>query len=189
MPMTVETESRQRCPVCDGNVERGSPRCVRCESDLEMWWPLEAAIRTIDEPLAAAIEHRQAPVHGLAHYVPIVIVAALCGIAIGSAAYRAITRVSASAGTVSQAGITTPAPNAVADSRVPTNPSAPAAQSGVVIYYVQRGDTWWRLAASFTGRGANWRALEAAANHVPLRAGSVLLLDRAALSDSVTSPR
>jgi hypothetical protein len=66
--------------------------------------------------------------------------------------------------------------------------STPRQSDEVIVYYVQRGDTW-RLAKSFTGRGTNGPAVEAAANHEPLRAGTVLRLNRAALPDSFTNPR
>jgi nucleoid-associated protein YgaU len=41
--------------------------------------------------------------------------------------------------------------------------STPRQSDEVIVYYVKRGDTWWRLAKSYTGRGTNWPAVEAAA--------------------------
>jgi nucleoid-associated protein YgaU len=149
-----------------------------------MWWPLEKAIQEIDQPTSPAAEYRQSPADGLLRYVPVVVVAALCGIAIGSSAYWVMARASASARPVSQPGVTAPSSSAGIPVPVPA-----AAPSGVVVYHVQRGDTWWRLAASFTGRGTNWRALEAAARHLPLRSGAILRLDRATLGDSSTGLR
>jgi hypothetical protein len=177
--MTAESARGHRCPVCDGHVERGRPRCVRCESDLEMWWPLEEAIRRVDEPAAPGVEHRPAPVPGLARYVPIVVVAIVCAATGGSVTYLATTPALGGASLKVQVLTAPQQPLAIDDAPPTTAPVTRSADD--LVYYVQRGDTWWRLAARFTGHGRNWRALEAASNHVPLRSGGVLRLDRAAL--------
>jgi nucleoid-associated protein YgaU len=170
--MMAQTDSSQRCPTCDADVDRGSPRCAKCESDLEMWWPLEEAIRKIDEPPPPAAEPLQPPGRRpVRSTIPVAIVATLCGVAIGSAAYWAMTRRSEGQGIVSQAGAMSGPSNALGNSGTPTDAPVPTPRQSdeVIVYYVQRGDTWWRLAKSFTGRGTNWPAVEAAANHEPLR--------------------
>jgi len=182
--MMPETDGGRRCPVCDADIERNRPRCVRCESNLEAWWPLEESIRTIDEAAAAGTALGGSSGLDRGRYVvPIVVAAALSGFAIGWTALGVKMRVSAGSGTVSQEA-TQAEPSSAAGSGTRAAVPEPAnSHRDVVTYYVQRGDTWWRLAKSFTGRGTNWRAVEIAANHVPLRSGAILHLDIAALTD------
>src|SRR6267142_5192734 len=110
--MMAQTDPSQRCPACDADIEHGSPRCVLCKSDLETWWPLEEAIQKIDEPTPPAALVRYA--------IPVVIVATLWSVAIGSAAYWVMTREPERAETVRQPGAT------AGPSTAPQNSGTPA---------------------------------------------------------------
>ena len=93
-----------------------------------------------------------------------VVVATLCGVAIGSAAYWTMTRRSEGASTVNQPGTAAGPSSARENPGIPTGaPTPAAAQSEVIVYYVQRGDMWWRPAKNVTGRGTNWPAVSVGA--------------------------
>jgi hypothetical protein len=187
--MTTTSDPSPRCPVCDGNVEHGRSRCGRCESDLDMWWPLEEAIRRVGEPLVSVAQDRPVSLPRLARHGRMVVVAILCAAAGASAAYWATTREPAGAGVEARVDAARQKPLSGTEGP-PTHVLTRVTPTRFdVVYYVQRGDTWWALGRRFTGHGRNWPALEEATNHVPLRSGSILRFDSAKLAGFSTEGR
>jgi hypothetical protein len=146
------------CPVCgEGFLDKPS-RCFRCESDLELWWPLDQSLRALDGvelPASVAATSGRAASRGrfwrrnAGWVVPVVLLAGLAG-----AAWLSLESTRRPADTLTQAALPK-GRGGVA----PSLAAPPASGARHIRYVVQPGDSLWRIAAALTGDARRWPEL------------------------------
>jgi hypothetical protein len=174
--MSHQSENGRRCPVCEAALEHGASRCVRCETDLEAWWPLEDGIRGIPNGPSEAIDSKPIAVQvSRPRLHPLILGALVLGVGLGAGSHTLITSVRqpvprpSGASTAAQASSTQLPP----DSK---SRNASSERPRVVLYHVQKGDSWWRISATITGRGSTWQELRKLSHAPVLKPGVVLML-------------
>jgi hypothetical protein len=167
------------CPVCGEAFREAPARCFRCESDLELWWPLDASLRALEgETLEVAAAPRSGPVsrqlrrwagRNAGWLVPAFLMTGLAG-----ALWLSLE---------STRQPVAPMPLAVPTVRPSVRPASAPAPAPVpartIRYVVQPGDSLWRIAAALKGDARRWPELLAKAGDVDparLRPGQELLL-------------
>lgn len=175
----MATEGRgAQCPVCGEAFREAPARCFRCESDLELWWPLDESLRALDgEAFPASVAARPGVVtvrrwlqRNLGWLVPVVLLAGL-----GGALWLSLE---------STRQPVVPMPVAIPAVRRSVGPAAPtpppaSVPARTIRYVVQPGDSLWRIAAALKGDARRWPELLAKAREVDparLRPGQELLL-------------
>ena len=177
-------------PVCGESFREAPARCFRCESDLELWWPLDESLRALEGesfPVPAAVVSGAAGVgrwfqRNVGWLVPVALLAGLAGalwLSLESTRRPAEELTAASSGGTPRRAVP-PKPVATAEVAPAAGPTAAAAPVARTIrYVVQPGDSLWRIAAALKGDARRWPELLANASAVDparLRPGQELLL-------------
>jgi len=167
------------CPVC-GEAFRDAPaRCFRCESDLELWWPLDESLRALEgetfpmvgarRPGPAGRRLRRWAGRNVGWLVPAALMAGLAGalwLSLDSTRRpRAGLPDDSSLDTPRAAPSSKPARSVAAP--VAATDVAPAVRSATppgpasrtIRYRVQAGDSLWRIAAALKGDARRWPEL------------------------------
>jgi LysM domain len=167
------------CPVCGEGFREKPSRCFRCESDLELWWPLHESLQALDGlavPVSVpATSGRTAsrwllwPSRNAGWLMPVVLLAGLAG-----AAWLSLESTRPVAEGSRSDAPTKPRPRPVAPEPdvAPVPPSAilavasPAPLPRTIRYVVQPGDSLWRIAAALKGDARRWPELVASGQPV-----------------------
>ncbi len=164
------------CPVCGETFREAPARCFRCESDLELWWPLDESLRALEGesfPIPVAVASGAAGARrwlerNLGWLVPAALLAGLAG-----ALWLSLESTRRPAQEPTGASLPKALPVVAAKPVV-----APEARR-TIRYVVQPGDSLWRIAAALKGDARRWPELLAntdAVDPARLRPGQELRL-------------
>lgn len=150
--MKETTAGKLICPVCSEELDASAPKCFRCTTELSTWWPLEKTLRNRVEVSEARAVTGRTP---YSRVVTILALGALLGFA---GAHLSLRRGAQSSSEESPVAVKALSASPV-DERATAERKSEAGRPLFVLYTIQPGDSLWRVAASLTGDGRNWRRL------------------------------